>query len=263
MPAWQMLLFPDPRPLVERLGREFFRQLPESAGVYLMRDSANTVLYVGKARNLRKRLTSYRVANPDRMPRRHLRLLRAVARIDLESCADETAALRRESELLLTLRPRFNRAGTWPAQPRFLLWRQAGDTLELCVLQKPEAGWQHVGPMGSIAPFLLAVVARLLWRAANPDLDTTQMPAGWNHGVLETITRIRFRNLFDDAGGLLAQLLAARIEEFITCLDARRSRRAHAFELKALEADLEWLVNCIPLRAFKGESAGHLTVRAD
>jgi hypothetical protein len=71
----QMLLFPDPRPLVERLGRDFFRQAPERSGVYLMRDSSDTVLYVGKAKNLRKRLGSYRVANPDRMARRHLRML--------------------------------------------------------------------------------------------------------------------------------------------------------------------------------------------
>ena len=36
MPAYQALLFPDPRPLVERLGRDFFRRLPEDPGVYLM-----------------------------------------------------------------------------------------------------------------------------------------------------------------------------------------------------------------------------------
>jgi excinuclease ABC subunit C len=63
---------------------------PESPGVYLMRDTADSVLYVGKAKNLRKRLGSYRVANPDRMPRRHLRMLRAVARIECQECPDES-----------------------------------------------------------------------------------------------------------------------------------------------------------------------------
>src|ERR1041385_3990947 len=109
----QMLMFPDPRPLVERFGPEFFRQLPEGPGVYLMRDARDVVLYVGKAKNLRQRLNAYRVANPDRMPRRHLRLLRAVVRIELQKYPDEASALARESELLLALKPRFNRAGTW------------------------------------------------------------------------------------------------------------------------------------------------------
>ncbi|HVV01406.1 MAG TPA: nucleotide excision repair endonuclease, partial [Verrucomicrobiae bacterium] len=107
----QLLLFPDPRPLVDRLGLHFFQSLPESPGVYLMRDSAEAVLYVGKAKNLRKRLGSYRVANPDRVARRHLRMLRRADAISFETCADESSALARESELLLSLKPKFNRAG--------------------------------------------------------------------------------------------------------------------------------------------------------
>jgi hypothetical protein len=83
VPASQILLLPDPRPLVERLAQDIFRQLPERPGVYLMRDAVEVVLYVGKAKSLRHRLNSYRVANPDRMGRRHLRLLRQVARIEL------------------------------------------------------------------------------------------------------------------------------------------------------------------------------------
>src|SRR5882762_6350323 len=130
----QLLLLPDLRSLVERLGQEFFRQAPERPGVYLMHDAADTVVYVGKAKNLRKRLDSYRVANPERLKRRQLRLLQAVARVELQECADETSALARESELLLSLRPRFNRAGTWPQTPRFLTWRVKSEGLELAVM---------------------------------------------------------------------------------------------------------------------------------
>ena len=72
----QMLLIPDPRPLDERLGRGFFREAPKCAGVYLMRDAADKVLYVGKANNLQQRLRNYRIANPDRLPPRQLRMLR-------------------------------------------------------------------------------------------------------------------------------------------------------------------------------------------
>ena len=35
----QRLLFPDAKPLVERLGRNYLRNLPERPGVYLMRDA--------------------------------------------------------------------------------------------------------------------------------------------------------------------------------------------------------------------------------
>ena len=97
----------------------FFRQLTDRPGVYLMHDAAGLVLYVGKAKNLRKRLGSYRVANPDRLGRRHLRLLSQVARIELQECLDESAALAKEAELLLALKPKFNRAGVWAGDTAF------------------------------------------------------------------------------------------------------------------------------------------------
>jgi excinuclease UvrABC nuclease subunit len=46
----QMLFFSDPKPLVERLGKQFFQGLPECPGVYLMRDEHERVLYIGKAK---------------------------------------------------------------------------------------------------------------------------------------------------------------------------------------------------------------------
>ena len=73
------------------------------------------VLYVGRAKNLRKRLSSYRVANPERLPRRMIRLLHCVSRIEYDVCADARVAQRREEKLICVLAPRFNRAGkVWP-----------------------------------------------------------------------------------------------------------------------------------------------------
>lgn len=56
MKPTQLRFWPDPRPLVDRLGEGFFRQLPEAPGVYLMYGVDDAALYVGKARNLRHRL---------------------------------------------------------------------------------------------------------------------------------------------------------------------------------------------------------------
>jgi DNA polymerase-3 subunit epsilon len=111
MSAGQLWLFPPPKPLVERLGRDFFQKLPAQPGVYLMCGDREGVLYVGSAKNLRKRLSSYRVANPERFPRRVIRLLNEVRRIEFIVCASETSARFREEELIGSLLPKFNRAG--------------------------------------------------------------------------------------------------------------------------------------------------------
>lgn len=119
MAARQLWLFPPPRPLVERLGQEFFRHLPARPGVYLMCGPEAGVLYVGSAANLRKRLASYRVANPERLPRRLIRLLHRVTRIEFDECATAGAARAREELLICVLAPAFNRAGkVWPRAAR-------------------------------------------------------------------------------------------------------------------------------------------------
>lgn len=111
MATGQLWLFPPPRPLVERFGADFFRALPAAPGVYLLCGETEGVLYVGKARNLRQRLSSYRVANPERLPRRIMRLLFKVRRIEFDVCVSEAAAVEREAALICVLQPRFNHAG--------------------------------------------------------------------------------------------------------------------------------------------------------
>lgn len=123
MAAGQLWLFDPPKPLVDRFGAAFFRALPTDPGVYLLCGESAGVLYVGKARNLRRRLSSYRVANPERLSRRMLRLLHLVRRIEWDVCVSEAAALEREAWLICVLQPRFNRAGQiWSNSPA---WQEA------------------------------------------------------------------------------------------------------------------------------------------
>jgi len=111
MAAGQLWLFDPPKPLVERFGEEFFRKLPTEPGVYFMCGDAEGVLYVGKATNLRKRLSSYSVANPERMPRRIIRMLHRVKRIEFDVCQTEESAGCREELLIYFLNPRSNGVG--------------------------------------------------------------------------------------------------------------------------------------------------------
>jgi predicted GIY-YIG superfamily endonuclease len=258
----QLLLFPDPRPLVERLGADFFRQAPECPGVYLMRDAADAVLYVGKARNLRRRLGSYRVANPDRLRRRHLRLLRAVTRIELERCPDESSALARESELLRALRPRFNRAGTWPAPSRFLVWSvtEAGLDMDVATTSKPEERRHgsspalYFGPLGAFAfPFRAALV-RLLWCVTHPDRGLAAMPAGWFHsgrGRPMTIPRPRSSSTaFEELEVRLRAFFSGEAEAFVEWLRKCTAAQTHPFELVVRELDLETLLELARAHAF-------------
>lgn len=242
----QILLFPDPRPLVERLGPDFFRRAPEGPGVYLMRDAADDVLYVGKAKSLRKRLASYRVANPDRLRRRHLRLLRSVARIELEECGDETAALARESELLRELRPRFNRAGTWPGVRRFVVWRASEGGLDLAVTVAVEPGWYFHGPLGAGAIPLRAALARLCWCALHPQRGLSGLPEGWFRGRLRQVVTIAPPEAMppdlEEPARLMRALFAGDAEPFATWVRERTSVLDHPFEVASREADLEGLI---------------------
>lgn len=239
----QILLFPDPRPLVERLGRDFFRRLPEGAGVYLMRNASEKVIYVGKAKCLRKRLASYRVANPDRMARRHLRLLRAVQRIELRECPDEAAALAMEAALIRELKPRFNRAGTWKGPDRFLAWRASEAGLELAVVPAVEAGWCCWGPMGTGAYSLRRLLVRLLWCALYPDRGLAGMPQGWFQGRSREPVLLPAQSLLlaelERAARYLESLMKGRPEELIQWVRLRTESQTHAFERAVLEANLE------------------------
>ena len=116
--ARQLLTFANP--LEERLGAEFFRSLPQTPGIYRMLDETGAVLYVGKSKNLRARLNSYRHAAPGRAPRKILRLLHHVRRIEIQTTPDEAQALVLENQLLRTLKPLYNRQNTRPESYLFL-----------------------------------------------------------------------------------------------------------------------------------------------
>jgi excinuclease ABC subunit C len=83
------------------------RLAPTSPGVYRMLNAANDVLYVGKAKNVRKRLASYARATAVQ-PARIMRMIAATLTVEIVSTSTETEALLLEANLIKQLRPRFN-----------------------------------------------------------------------------------------------------------------------------------------------------------
>ena len=83
------------------------RLAPTSPGVYRMLNAANDVLYVGKAKNVRKRLASYARITAVQ-PARIMRMIAATVSLEIISTSTETEALLLEANLIKQLRPRFN-----------------------------------------------------------------------------------------------------------------------------------------------------------
>jgi len=84
----------------------FLKLAPSAAGVYRMIDRQGAVLYVGKAKNIRKRLASY--ARPAAYDARIARMIAATTALEFVTTATETEALLLEANLIKRLRPRFN-----------------------------------------------------------------------------------------------------------------------------------------------------------
>lgn len=113
----QLRLLQVTNPITARVGSEVFAGLPHCPGVYFFYDVMGKLLYIGQSLNLRARVSSYRHVSPERHPRRILRLVHRIARIEWQTCETAEEAIELERVLLLQHRPPFNRAGTWQAPP--------------------------------------------------------------------------------------------------------------------------------------------------
>ncbi len=82
------------------------KTLPGLPGVYRMLDQAGDALYVGKAKNLKKRVTAY--TQTGRQPTRLLRMIALTRSMEFVVTRSEVEALLLEANLIKKLRPRFN-----------------------------------------------------------------------------------------------------------------------------------------------------------
>ena len=85
---------------------DYVRRLPHKPGVYRMIDEHGNVLYIGKAKALKKRVSAY--TKPARHPVRLQRMIRATRVMEFVITESETEALLLEATLIKRLKPRYN-----------------------------------------------------------------------------------------------------------------------------------------------------------
>jgi predicted GIY-YIG superfamily endonuclease len=157
-------LFPQLNPLRLNLAEDFFRGLPTEAGVYIMKNQDQEVLYVGKAKNLKARLNSYCGSD---LPRKVRRLIQQVRFIDWEVLPTEKEALLRENALLRLLRPPFNRQKTNPESYFFLRLDRQGVFVKVSLVREVDAqgdsdclgAFKGVSSLSSVVMALYRVLA--------------------------------------------------------------------------------------------------------
>lgn len=116
----QQRLFDHYNPIEERMGQSFFEQLPRKPGIYRMYGSREQLLYVGKAKNLRDRLFTYRRAKMGKTRRKTVRLIRMTHHIEIEITSNEKEALLLENKLIREHQPEFNHAKKQPETYYFI-----------------------------------------------------------------------------------------------------------------------------------------------
>ena len=94
-----------------KFGAEFLESLPGSPGVYLVYDRQEELIYVGKAKNLKRRLSQYRNTLRRKKHRRMRGIVKDAARIEIQCAESDLDACLTEAVLIQKHRPRWNIVG--------------------------------------------------------------------------------------------------------------------------------------------------------
>jgi excinuclease ABC subunit C len=239
-------------PLAESIQKKL-RDLPHKPGIYLMRDRFGTVIYVGKARDLRKRVSTY--FQPSRKMGWDLKfraLVDGIYDFDYHVVRSEPEALLLEGKLIKEFHPRYN--VSFRDDKRFLLVKiNLNDPIPRFTLTriKQDDGARYFGPFansGSLRSTLSLVRRQYHLRGCRPLTPTERDYKHCLYGHLKYCTAPCIGNVTRDQ--YLDQIKAAcdflegQCEEMQTHLDSEMKKAAaaqdyeKAAQLRDLLADL-------------------------
>src|SRR5678816_3470719 len=212
------------------------RDVPHKPGVYLMRDRFNRVIYVGKARNLRKRLSQYFTAS--RQMRADLKtraLLESVWDFEWHMVNSDPEAMLLEGRLIKEFRPRYN--VSFRDDKRFLLvkceLRDEWPRFRLTRMKGEEGAryfgpFAHAGALRQTLAFMRKKFGVLTFGRGNPTerelkSSTYQVPM-----KLGDISAVQYRERVERA----SEFLAGQSKELLSLLEEEMKVAAAALEFE-------------------------------
>jgi excinuclease ABC subunit C len=155
--------------------KNLYAHVPHACGVYLMRDAASEILYIGKAKDLAKRVSQY--FNPERASLKTSVLAPLIRRIDYIPSASEREALLLERTLIKEKKPFFNIAlKDDKAYPYVKISLNEDFPRIFLVRRKIADGAAYFGPFPKVSP--VRGLLRFLWRRGYFRLR----PCRWDFG---------------------------------------------------------------------------------
>jgi len=150
------------------------REFPQTPGIYLMKDSAGRVIYVGKAKNLRSRAGSYFLKGAAEEPRT-AHWIHEIADIDYVEADSEVDALLMESRLIKDVQPKYNKEQKDDKSFPYLQITTGEDFPRVEMTRKPEtSGVKLYGPFanaGSLRGALQILQRIFKFRTCELDID--------------------------------------------------------------------------------------------
>ena len=186
-------LFPASALLEQRIGKEHFDKVPQAPGVYRFYDAQGELLYVGKAKNLRTRLFSYKRAKAGQVSRKVSELIGRVASFVYVETETERDALLLENRMIRGDRPPYNHAKK-NTETYYYLYFKPGETklefrLAMRIHEETERRYWHGCFKGHVpVRRSLGCLLRLLWMAENDVYDPMHLPVQ----LTRNLTPMRF-----------------------------------------------------------------------
>ncbi|MFN3966336.1 MAG: transglycosylase SLT domain-containing protein [Endomicrobiia bacterium] len=132
------------------MNEKIYKILPETPGVYLMRDYSGEILYIGKARNLKKRVSSY--FTKSLLDPKIIALISSIKTVDYIVAKSERDALLLENKLIKKLQPKYNIMWRDDKSYPYIKLTIKDDFPYLCLVrQKKEDGSKYFGPYHNVS----------------------------------------------------------------------------------------------------------------